>query len=492
MSTREHTRLQQIQDDIRGWRRWGPYVGDRSWGTVREDYSSDGNAWNYLPHDLARSKAYRWGEDGIAGICDRYQLLVFAPAFWNGHDPILKERLFGLTPNEGNHGEDVKEYYFHLDNTPTHSYMKFLYKYPQAEFPYGRLIGGEPPPRRPGLRVRAARHRRLRRGPLLRHLHRVRQERRRKTSASASRRSTAAQRRRRCTSCRICGFATPGAGRRCPARSRASASALPAADCAEPGQPTTPPSKRSATFRCSTGWGRARSTPLPAAALLFTNNETNGERVFGPGSVSRTPLRQGRLPSSRHPRRRLPQPGAGRHQGGATLSLRRARGRLGGAAAAPLRRGRPGASRSPRSTPIVNRRRRRPTSSTPRSTPPRRPRTNAASSARRSPVCCGPSRATSSTCSAGSRATSPTVRRQPTAPAHPQSALAPPQLDARHDDAGQVGVPLVRRLGPGLSLRRLRAGRSGLRQGPALGAAVRAVPASQRSDSRPTNGSSPT
>jgi hypothetical protein len=139
MSTREHTRLQQIQDDIRGWRHWGPYVGDRSWATVREDYSSDGNAWGYLPHDLARSKAYRWGEDGIAGICDRYQLLVFAPAFWNGNDPILKERLFGVTPTEGNHGEDVKEYYFHLDNTPTHSYMKFLYKYPQAEFPYGLL-----------------------------------------------------------------------------------------------------------------------------------------------------------------------------------------------------------------------------------------------------------------------------------------------------------------------------------------------------------------
>ena len=98
MSTREHARLQEIQDDIRGWRRWGPYVSDRAWATVREDYSADGDAWDYLPHDLARSKAYRWGEDGIAGICDRYQLLVFAPAFWNGRDPILKERLFGLTP----------------------------------------------------------------------------------------------------------------------------------------------------------------------------------------------------------------------------------------------------------------------------------------------------------------------------------------------------------------------------------------------------------
>jgi hypothetical protein len=140
MNTKEHERLREITDDFSGWRRWGPYVSDRSWATVREDYSANGDAWAYLPHDLARSKAYRWGEDGIAGLCDRYQLLVFAPAFWNTRDPILKERLFGLTPNEGNHGEDVKEYYFHVDNTPTHSYMKLLYKYPQAAFPYGRLI----------------------------------------------------------------------------------------------------------------------------------------------------------------------------------------------------------------------------------------------------------------------------------------------------------------------------------------------------------------
>ncbi|MBI1851319.1 MAG: glucosidase [Planctomycetes bacterium] len=122
------------------WRKWGPYVSDRAWATVREDYSPGGTAWDYFPHDLARSKAYRWGEDGIAAWCDRYQLLVFAPAFWNGKDAILKERLFGLVPSEGNHGEDVKELYYHLDGTPTHSYMKYLYKYPQAEFPYGRLI----------------------------------------------------------------------------------------------------------------------------------------------------------------------------------------------------------------------------------------------------------------------------------------------------------------------------------------------------------------
>src|SRR5207253_4180274 len=137
--TKEHERIREIRDEITGWRRWGPYVCDRSWATVREDYSPDGDAWGFLTHDLARSKAYRWGEDAIAGICDRYQLLVFAPAFWNEKDPILKERFFGLTPAEGNHGEDVKEYYFHLDNTPTHSYMKLLYKYPQSEFPYADL-----------------------------------------------------------------------------------------------------------------------------------------------------------------------------------------------------------------------------------------------------------------------------------------------------------------------------------------------------------------
>jgi Glycosyl hydrolase family 63 C-terminal domain len=140
MISKEHERLEEIKNDVTGWRRWGPYVGERAWASVREDYSADGNAWDYLPHDLARSKAYRWGEDGIAGICDRYQLLCFAPAFWNGKDPILKERLFGLTASEGNHGEDVKEYYFHVDNTPTHSYMCFLYKYCQSEYPYAWLV----------------------------------------------------------------------------------------------------------------------------------------------------------------------------------------------------------------------------------------------------------------------------------------------------------------------------------------------------------------
>ena len=140
MSTHEHNRLSETGKPVPPWRRWGPYVSERAWGTVREDYSQGGAAWDYFTHDQARSKAYRWGEDGLAGICDRYQLLVFALALWNGRDPILKERAFGLVPAEGNHGEDVKEYYFYLDSTPTHSYMKYLYKYPQAEFPYCDLI----------------------------------------------------------------------------------------------------------------------------------------------------------------------------------------------------------------------------------------------------------------------------------------------------------------------------------------------------------------
>ncbi len=138
--SKEHARMLENTGTPPPWSIWGPYVSERAWGTVREDYSPDGNAWDYLPHNLARSKAYRWGEDGLAGICDRYQSLVFALALWNGQDPILKERAFGLNMREGNHGEDVKEYYFYLDNTPMHSYMHYLYKYPQSEFPYQNLI----------------------------------------------------------------------------------------------------------------------------------------------------------------------------------------------------------------------------------------------------------------------------------------------------------------------------------------------------------------
>jgi Mannosylglycerate hydrolase MGH1-like glycoside hydrolase domain len=136
----EQTRLQEAREQKVNWRKWGPYLSERQWGTVREDYSENGDAWNFFTHDQARSRAYRWGEDGLGGISDDRQQLCFALALWNGKDPILKERLFGLTNSDGNHGEDVKEYYFYLDSTPTHSYMKFLYKYPQAPYPYGDLV----------------------------------------------------------------------------------------------------------------------------------------------------------------------------------------------------------------------------------------------------------------------------------------------------------------------------------------------------------------
>jgi hypothetical protein len=138
--TAEHDRLEEARAQKAHWKSWGPYLSERQWGTVREDYSEGGNAWDYFSHDHARSRAYRWGEDGLAGISDDRQRLCFALALWNGKDPIIKERLFGLTNNESNHGEDVKEYYFYLDSTPTHSYMKYLYKYPQGAFPYANLV----------------------------------------------------------------------------------------------------------------------------------------------------------------------------------------------------------------------------------------------------------------------------------------------------------------------------------------------------------------
>src|SRR5438874_3844661 len=138
--TAESQRLQESAERRVNWKRWGPYLAERAWGTVREDYSADGSAWRYFPHDQARSRAYRWNEDGLAGICDRHQRICLAIALWNQRDPILKERLFGVTGPQGNHGEDVKEYYYYVDNTPTHSYMKCVYKYPQAEYPYNLVV----------------------------------------------------------------------------------------------------------------------------------------------------------------------------------------------------------------------------------------------------------------------------------------------------------------------------------------------------------------
>src|SRR3954453_699007 len=140
MANAEQDRLSEARTGKSSWRKWGPYLSERQWGTVREDYSENGDAWQFFTHEQSRSRAYRWGEDGLGGISDDQQQLCFALALWNGKDAILKERLFGLTNSEGNHGEDVKEYYFYLDSTPTHSYMKYLYKYPAREFPYRDLV----------------------------------------------------------------------------------------------------------------------------------------------------------------------------------------------------------------------------------------------------------------------------------------------------------------------------------------------------------------
>src|SRR5262245_9974904 len=140
MADAERDRLQEASRGTAAWKRWGPYLSERGWGTVREDYSPDGNAWDFFPHDHARSRVYRWNEDGLLGISDQRQYLCFALALWNGKDPILKERMFGLNGHEGNHGEDVKEYWYYLNSTPTPSYMKAVYKYPQAAFPYRWLV----------------------------------------------------------------------------------------------------------------------------------------------------------------------------------------------------------------------------------------------------------------------------------------------------------------------------------------------------------------
>ena len=162
LETAEGNRLQAINRGA-GWRRWGPYVSERQWGTVREDYSPGGTAWEYFPHDHARSRAYRWGEDAIAGFGDERLNWCLGIALWNGADPILKERLFGLTNSQGNHGEDVKELYYYLDGTPTHSYMRMLYRYPQTAYPLRRPRRRKRPPRRRTARIRTHRHRRLHR-----------------------------------------------------------------------------------------------------------------------------------------------------------------------------------------------------------------------------------------------------------------------------------------------------------------------------------------
>ena len=264
--TAEHVRLDEARDKAVPWKKWGPYLSERQWGTVREDYSESGDAWNYFSHDQARSRAYRWGEDGLAGISDDQQRLCFALALWNGKDPILKERLFGLTNSESNHGEDVKEYYFYLDSTPTHSYMKYLYKYPQAAFPYADLV--ETSRRRSRNEFE---YELLDTGVFDQDRYfDVFVEYAKESPEDSSFRSastTAVLRRPSCMSCRRFGSATsgPGIGNR-PADALHSS-----ADVA-----TCPSSRRSIP-----SWARGTSTAMGMSPLLFTENETNTQRIFG-------------------------------------------------------------------------------------------------------------------------------------------------------------------------------------------------------------------
>ena len=208
----ERRRLAEARDGDAPWRLWGPYLSERQWGTVREDYSDDGDAWSYFSHDQARSRAYRSGEDGIAGYSDDRQILCFALALWNGRDPILKERLFGLTNGEGNHGEDVKEYYFYDDATPTNSYLRTLVQVPAGAFPVRRPRRDQCESRSDRSRVRAPRHRRLRRRPLLRRRGGVRQGEPDRYRDPHHRDEPRPGARRPSTSCRRSGSATPGRG----------------------------------------------------------------------------------------------------------------------------------------------------------------------------------------------------------------------------------------------------------------------------------------
>ena len=268
LQTTEDRRLEETKARKKYWKRWGPYLSERQWGTVREDYSPGGTAWEYFPHDHARSRAYRWGEDGIGGISDRHQLICFGLALWNGRDPILKERLFGLTGHEGNHGEDVKEYYFYLDSTPAHTYMRMLYKYPQTAFPYTAISGREPQARQSRARIRTGRHGRVRGEPLLRRVRRICESgcgRHPHQDHGGEPRPGIAP---RCRFCLRCGFATPGLGARiCGGRW-----------CA-PG-----PAYRAACVRnCSIGnTGSAGCSAPDSPDLLFTENETNMQRLYSP------------------------------------------------------------------------------------------------------------------------------------------------------------------------------------------------------------------
>ena len=483
--TAEERRLKENQDRSAHWRRWGPYLSERQWGTVREDYSPDGTAWEYFPHDHARSRAYRWGEDGLAGICDRHQRLCFALALWNGRDPILKERLFGLTGNEGNHGEDVKEYYFYLDSTPTHSYMKCLYKYPQAAFPYARPGRGEPP-----ARPRASREFELLDTGVFdgdRYFDVVVEY----AKAGADDiliRITATNRGPEAAPLHLLPTLwfrntwswDVGAPR---PRLRASA-ASPGRLARDRGRARRP---RAATGSACEGARRA--------ALHRERDEL--QRLFG---ACRTRRRTSRtafndyVVDGRHEAR---ESRAGRHQGRRALSAAdRRRARPPPAPPAPDRRRADARSvrhglrrdRSPQRARggrrVLRARHRRTTLS---DDAPQR------ACARPSPACCGASSSTTTTSSAGCDGDPTAAAAAGRSGRHGRnSRLDAPLQRRRHLDARQVGVPVVRRLGPGLPLHPARAGRPRLRQGAARSCSCASGTCTPTARSRPTSGRSAT
>ena len=301
----EQQRLAEADSGAAEWRAWGPYLAERAWGTVREDYSADGDAWAFFPHDHARSRAYRWNEDGMAGFCDEGQDWCLALALWNGVDPILKERMFGLAGPEGNHGEDVKEYWWYLDGTPTHSWQTWRYHYPQRAFPYERPGRHERRSRPSSARVRAGGHRHLRRRPLLGGDSRLRQGRRRRTCCMRITVENAGPDPATLDVLPTLWFRNPGPGARSPNRGRRSAT---------PRTGSWPSSPRSGRLTL-VGDG------LTGAAVLRQRDQP------GPAVRGRE---HHRLPEGRHRRPRRArrgdgQPGPGRHQGGAALPADRPR-----------------------------------------------------------------------------------------------------------------------------------------------------------------------
>ena len=464
----ETLRLAEAQARTAHWKRWGPYLAERQWGTVREDYSPHGTAWDYFPHDHARSRAYRWGEDGLLGISDNHQRLCFALALWNGRDPILKERLFGLTGPEGNHGEDVKEYYFYLDATPTHSYMRALYKYPQHEYPYARLVEENARRGRDEARVRAPRHRRLRRRPLLRRGGGVRE-------GEPERHPGARDRRQ------------PGSGGG--AAHRAADALVPehlglGARRAEaaPGPGPSPGRRHGRAGGASGALAGISSLRRRDAA-----SPLHRERDRRPAPVRRRPARcrtEGRLPRGARPRpgRSAPR-GRGGDEGRGPPPARDSGGRPGGPAAPARRRAAGGALRAG----VRPRLRRAPARGR------RVLRDRDSGSARRG-------RAERHAPGAGGDALVEAVvplrrpalargRPRPAAAAagaspRPERRVGPSLQRRRRVDAGQVGVSLVRGLGSRVPHDRAGAGRSRLREGPAHPVPPRMVHAPERPDSR--------